>query len=123
MIQPNPSDCAYLSGLFDGEGSISYYQRLQKRKYKKRAYSFWLIRCEISMTDKPTIEWIYSTLKFGSYRVRLPTKSWKGKKTQWRWRVTHRDAFRFAKMIYPYSKTKAQLLLKVIHHYRHRGHV
>jgi len=122
MIQPNPSDCAYLSGLFDGEGCISYYQRLQKRKYKKRAYSFWLIRCEISMTDKPTIEWIYSTLKFGSYRVRLPTKSWKGKKTQWRWRVTHRDAFRFAKMIYPYSKTKAQLLLKVIHHYRHRGH-
>jgi hypothetical protein len=39
------NDKAYIAGLFDGEGSVSYYQRKEKRKGKKRAYDFWIIRC------------------------------------------------------------------------------
>ena len=31
----NENDIAYIAGLFDGEGSVSYYQRKEKRKNKK----------------------------------------------------------------------------------------
>ena len=43
---------AYLAGLFDGEGCITYKQRSQHRKGKPRAYKYWNIRIEINMIDK-----------------------------------------------------------------------
>ena len=30
------NDKAYIAGLFDGEGSVSYYQRKEKRKGKRK---------------------------------------------------------------------------------------
>ena len=64
------NDLAYMAGLFDGEGSVSYYQRKEKRKGKKKAYNFWIIRCEISMTDEYVMKWFYEKLGFGSLRKR-----------------------------------------------------
>ena len=58
------NDKAYIAGLFDGEGSVSYYQRKEKRKGKKKAYNFWIIRCEISMTDEYVMKWFYEKLGF-----------------------------------------------------------
>ena len=58
------NDLAYMAGLFDGEGSVSYYQRKEKRKGKKKAYNFWIIRCEISMTDEYVMKWFYEKLGF-----------------------------------------------------------
>ena len=41
------SEIAYLAGLFDGEGCVTYKQRLEHRKGKPKAYLYWQIRLEI----------------------------------------------------------------------------
>ena len=38
------SNIAYIAGLFDGEGSVSYKQYMRKRKGAKKAYPTWQIR-------------------------------------------------------------------------------
>ena len=111
------NDLAYMAGLFDGEGSVSYYQRKEKRKGKKKAYNFWIIRCELSMTDEYVMKWFYEKLGFGSLRKRLPIKSWKGKKPQWRWNCSHRDALIFAKLLWPHTQIKLHKLEQIIDHY------
>jgi len=120
VIKPNECECAYVAGLFDGEGSV-YYRKLKQIKHQrpgKPVHNVTIIRMEIAMTDRDTIQWCYNLFKIGSFGER---KVKKGYKRQWRWRIAHRDALRVAKMIYHYSKTKAERLLKVIHHYRQRG--
>ena len=111
------NDKAYIAGLFDGEGSVSYYQRKEKRKGKKKAYNFWIIRCELSMTDRYVVEWMHKVLGIGTVIKRLPTKSWTGKKTQWRWRCGYRDALIFAKLLWPYAQVKLHKLEMIIDHY------
>ena len=113
----NEIDIAYIAGLFDGEGSVSYYQRKEKRKGKKKAYNFWVIRCELSMTDQYVVEWMHKVLGVGTVIKRLPTKSWIGKKTQWRWRCCHRDALSFAKLIWPYTQVKLHKIEQILDHY------
>ena len=113
----NQDDIAYMAGLFDGEGSVSYYQRKEKRKGKKKAYNFWIIRCEMSMTDEHVMKWFHETLGFGSLRKRLPIKSWKGKKQQWRWACSHREALVFAKLMWPHTQVKLHKLEQIIDHY------
>ena len=113
----NQNDIAYIAGLFDGEGSVSYYQRKEKRKNKKKAYNYWVIRCEMSMTDPYVMEWFYKTLNVGTLTKRLPTKSWVGRKTQWRWRCGYRDAYSFAKIIWPHAQVKLHKIEQIIDHY------
>ena len=62
------SDAAYIAGLFDGEGSVEYKKRKQHKKGSKKAYDFWSIRCEISMTDQGVMEWFHETIGFGSLK-------------------------------------------------------
>ena len=113
----NQNDIAYMAGLFDGEGSVSYYQRKEKRKGKKKAYNYWIIRCEMSMTDEYVMKWFHETLGFGSLRKRLPIKSWKGKKIQWRWGCSHREALVFAKLLWPHGQVKLHKLEQIMDHY------
>ena len=113
----NQNDIAYIAGLFDGEGSVSYYQRKEKQKNKKKAYNYWVIRCEMSMTDQYVMEWFYKTLDVGTLTKRLPTKSWVGRKTQWRWRCGYRDAYSFAKIIWPHAQVKLHKIEQIIDHY------
>ena len=111
------NDKAYIAGLFDGEGCVSYYKRREKRKGKKKAYNYWMIRCELSMTDQYVVEWMHKTLVVGTVCKRLPIKSWVGKKTQWRWRCGYRDALVFAKLLWPYAQVKLHKLEQIIDHY------
>ena len=113
----NQNDIAYIAGLFDGGGSVSYYQRKEKQKNKKKAYNYWVIRCEMSMTDQYVMEWFYKTLDVGTLTKRLPTKSWVGRKTQWRWRCGYRDAYSFAKIIWPHAQVKLHKIEQIIDHY------
>ena len=116
------SDAAYAAGLFDGEGSV-YFKRMKQIKHKrpgKPVHNVWVVRMEMAMTDKEVIKWCHELFGCGAFGER---KVKNGYKRQWRWRTAHRDALRVAKMIYPYSKTKSHHLLKIIHHYRQRGHV
>jgi len=99
--QLNQTDIAYIAGLFDGEGHVDYAQRWEKRT--KGKYKVWRIHCEIAMTDKYVLEWIHQVLGFGTLR---PKKVPKGKKPQWRWRCSFREALQFAKLIWPHVQVK-----------------
>ena len=58
------SDAAYMAGLFDGEGSIDF----TKRKEKKRSgtYNCRRVSMEISMTDQSVIRWVHEVLGVGT---------------------------------------------------------
>ena len=105
---------AYIAGLFDGEGTIDYTRRWEKKQNAKKKYKFWRISCTVSMTDRPMIEWLHETLGFGTMR---PKKVPKGMKPQWRWRCVFRDALQFAKLIWPYTQTKLHKVEQILDHY------
>jgi len=67
------SDIAYIAGLFDGEGCVSYKQ-VMKRRGKHPAYKTWDIRMEISMTEKSIIHWVHEVLKVGTFSKKPPGK-------------------------------------------------
>ena len=113
----NQNDIAYMAGLFDGEGSVTYKQYMRKRKGKTKAYPTWSIQLEISMTDKEVIRWVHETLNVGSFSKRPPHKSSMGKKMQWRWRCCFRDALYVAKLLWPYAQVKMHAIENIIDHY------
>ena len=114
-------EVAYIAGIFDGEGSVDYAQRMEKKKKTRpKAYLTWRIRCEVSMTNKDVMEWIHKKVGVGCLNLNIKNKSPSSKphwKDQWRWRCTHRDALKFAKMIIPYAKVKKEKLQQIIKHY------
>ena len=111
-----PSEAAYLAGLFDGEGSV-YIKRMDQMKHKrpgKPVHKVWVIRMEIAMTDKEVLEWVWETTGVGAFG---PRKVKEGYKPQWRWRASHRDALKVCKILWPYSRTKLHKIEQVIDHY------
>ena len=106
-------DFAYLAGLLDGEGCVTYKKYWdRKRKDRPRKYLCWRIQMEIVMTHKPTIQWCVDN--FGGKIYEKPRG---GHKMQYRWRRSFRDALKIAKAIIPYSITKKEKLQQVIDHY------
>ena len=108
------TDRAYIAGLFDGEGSVSYKQYMRQRKGAKKAYPTWQIRLEIAMTDQSVLKWITEVLGVGTMG---PRKVRPGRKKQWRWRCSHRDAYYVCLLIWPYAHTKLPKIQQVIDHY------
>ena len=105
-------DTAYITGLFDGEGSLTY--KKYKEKKKNGTYDCWRISMEISMTDQDVIELVHETLMVGTVR---PKKVPTGMKKQWRWRCTFRDCLDVCKKLWPYAIVKLHDIEKVINHY------
>ena len=60
------TNVAYIAGLFDGEGCVSYKQYMRKRSHNKKAYPTWQIRLEMAMTDKSILVWVCEVLKVGT---------------------------------------------------------
>ena len=112
------SDAAYMAGLFDGEGSIDF----TKRKEKKRSgtYNCRRVSMEISMTDQSVIRWVHEVLGVGTV-VKKPRKGLRKNGTkylmQWRWRCTFRDAYYVCRVMWPYAHTKLPKIQQVIDHY------
>ena len=115
------TDRAYIAGLFDGEGCVSYKQYNRKRTNNKKAYPTWQIRLEIAMTDKSVLVWLNEILGVGTVgEKRYKTKYTAGWKKQWRWRCSHRDAFYVCCLIWPWSHVKLPQIQKIIQHYSER---
>jgi len=112
------SDAAYIAGLFDGEGSIDF----TKRKEKKRSgtYNCRRVSMEVTMTDQSVIRWIHEVLGVGTV-VKKPRKGLRKNGTkylmQWRWRCTFRDAYYVCRVLWPYAHTKLPKIQQVIEHY------
>ena len=109
---------AYIAGLFDGEGSIDFTKR--KEKKKSGTYDCRRISMEISMTDRSVILWLHEVLGCGTFSK----KPRKGKRKdgtkylmQYRWRCTFRDAYHVCLLIWPWAHTKLPKINQVIEHY------
>ena len=90
----NETDKAYIAGLFDGEGSIEFKKR--KEKKKSGIYNCIRISMEISMTDQSVLMWLHEVLGVGTL-TNKPRKGLRKNGTkylmQYRWRCTFRDAY------------------------------
>ena len=117
----NISDAAYIAGLFDGDGCVTYKQQMKKRGPDKKAYPTWNIRMEINMTDKPVIQWVHETLGVGTFGEKPPGKGQLGKKMQYRWRCGFRDAFHVSCLLFPYAQVKLDKISQIIDHYTDRN--
>ena len=114
-------DAIYLAGLFVGEGCVQFHRRYKyKKKGKPKAYSFLTCTLDIAMTDKITIDYIRKITGLGSVSLRVKNKSPSSKshwKDQYRWNVSHRNAYEIAKCIAPFAITKQEKLLEIVNHY------
>ena len=117
-------DIAYLAGLFDGEGSIYFAKRIEKKKKHKgkgyRISNSLRLSMEITMTDRSVLLWVHEVLGVGT----LTDKPRKGRRVdgtkylmQYRWRCTFRDAYYVCKLLWPYAHTKLPKIQQVIEHY------
>ena len=119
------TDKAYLAGLFDGEGSIYYAKRPEKKKkHKGKGHRVALtqrINMEVTMTDPLVINWLRETLKVGTV-TKKPRKGLRKDGTkylmQYRWRCVFRDAYFVCCLIYPYSITKLEKVKQILDHYQ-----
>jgi len=111
-------DRAYIAGLFDGEGSIHFKRKPEKKR--SGTYDCMRISMEISMTDRSVLIWVHEVLGVGT----LNKKPRKGKRVdgsnylmQYRWRCTFRDAFYVCCLLWPFAHTKLHKIQQVIEHY------
>ena len=118
------TDIAYIAGLFDGEGSINFNRKIERKKKHKgegyRTSNAMRISMEITMTDKSVLLWTLEVLGCGTL-VKKPRKGLRKDGTkylmQWRWRCTFRDAYYVCCLLFPYAHTKLDKIQKVIEHY------
>ena len=112
------SDIAYIAGLFDGEGSIEFTKR--KEKKKNGIYDCRRISMEIAMTDKSVLVWVHEVLGVGTL-TKKPRKGLRKNGTkylmQYRWRCTFRDAYYVCRLLWPHAHTKLPKIQQVIEHY------
>jgi len=117
-------EAAYISGLFDGEGSIYFTRRPEKKKkHKGKGYRYsnsMRISMEVTMTDESVIRWVHEVLGCGTV-VRKPRKGLRKDGTkflmQYKWRCTFRDALYVCILLWPYAHTKLQKIQQIIDHY------
>tara|TARA_R100001198_G_C5107069_1_gene136443 strand:- start:181 stop:624 length:444 start_codon:yes stop_codon:yes gene_type:complete len=117
-------DAAYIAGLFDGEGSIYYAKRKEKKKaHKGDGYRYSMsqrISMEVTMTDESVIRWMHEVLGVGTVNKK-PRKGRRKDGTkylmQYRWRCTFRDAYYVCCLIWPFAHTKLPKIQQVLNHY------
>ena len=118
------SDVAYIAGLFDGEGSIYFARRIEKKKkHKGKGYRTSMsqrISMEITMTDESVVRWVHEVLGVGTV-VRKPRKGRRKDGTkylmQYKWRCTFRQAYYVCCLIWPYAHTKLPKINQILEHY------
>ncbi len=118
------SDIAYIAGLFDGEGSIYFAKRIEKKKkHKGKGYRESLsqrISMEITMTDESVIRWVHEVLGVGTV-VKKPRKGLRKDGTkylmQYKWRCTFRQAYYVCCLLWPYAHTKSPKIQQILEHY------
>ena len=119
------TEAAYIAGLFDGEGSIYFAKRPEKKKkHKGKGHRISIsqrISMEITMTDESVIRWTHEVLGCGTV-VRKPRKGLRKDGTkylmQWKWRCTFRDAYYVCCLLWPYAHTKLPKIQQIIDHYQ-----
>lgn len=105
-------ECAYLAGLFDGEGCVGYY----KRKGSRSKYSF-LSTVMISQSAARLMTWLRETIGFGTIYSR-PGK----KNIEYHWETNKKaDVVEFLAAIRPYLILKGEQVDILLDHLRAEG--
>ena len=128
QLMISSENIAYLAGLFDGEGSIYFAKRIEKKKkHKGKGYRTSMsqrISMEVTMTDESVIRWMHEVLGVGTVNKK-PRKGRRKDGTkylmQWKWRCTFRDAFYVCRLFWPYAHTKLPKIQQIIEHYSHNS--
>ena len=108
----NVVDAGYIAGLFDGEGSVDFARRKEKRGNVQS------ILMRIEMTDKDVLKWVHETLGVGTVRKRNRSPSRKAHwKDAWVYSIRFRDALHVCKLIWPHIKVKLNKIEQIIDHY------
>ena len=115
---------AYIAGLFDGEGSIYFTRRPEKKKKHKgkgfRYSNSMRISMEVTMTDQSVVRWVHEILGCGTV-VKKPRKGLRKDGTkylmQYKWRCTFRDAFYVCCLLWPHAHTKLPKIQQILDHY------
>ena len=123
------ADIAYITGLFDGEGSIYFARRPEKKKKHNgdgyRTSISQRISMEITMTDRSVLQWVDEVLGCGTL-VKKPRKGLRKDGTkylmQWKWRCTFRDAYYVCMLLFPYAHTKLPKIQQIIDHYSNQDY-
>ena len=116
---------AYIAGVFDGEGSIYFAKRPEKKKKHKgpgyRTSISQRISMEITMTDKSVLKWVHEVLGVGTLNKK-PRKGLRKDGTkflmQYKWRCTFRDAFYVCCVLWPHAHTKLPKIQQILDHYQ-----
>ena len=116
---------AYIAGLFDGEGSIYFAKRPEKKKKHKgpgfRDSNSQRISMEITMTDQSVLKWVHEVLGVGTLNKK-PRKGVRKDGTkflmQYKWRCTFRDAFYVCCVLWPHAHTKLPKIQQILDHYQ-----
>ena len=115
---------SYIAGLFDGEGSIYFAKRPERKKKHKgpgfRYSNSQRISMEITMTDKSVLIWVHEVLGVGTLNKK-PRKGFRKDGTkflmQYKWRCTFRDAFYVCCVLWPHAHTKLPKIQQILDHY------
>ena len=108
----NVVDAGYIAGLFDGEGSVDFARRKEKRGNVQS------ILMRIEMTDEDVLKWVHETLGVGTVRKRNRSPSRKAHwKDAWVYSIRFRDALHVCKLIWPHIKVKLNKIEQIIDHY------
>ena len=109
----NVTDASYIAGLFDGEGSVDFAKRKEKRGNVQS------ILMRIEMTDEDVLKWVHETLGVGTVRKRNRSPSRKAHwKDAWVYSVRFRDALHVCKILWPYAIVKLHKIEQIIDHYQ-----
>ena len=112
----NQNDIAYIAGLFDGEGSVDFKKRREKRGNVQN------ILMRIEMTDESVLNWVHETLGVGTVRKRNRSPSVKAHwKDRWVYSVRFRDALYVCNLLWPYAQVKLHKIEQIIDHYEPRA--
>ena len=110
------STAAYIAGLFDGGGSVDFAKRKEKKRGK--IYTVQRILMRIEMTDEPVLRWVHEKLGVGTVRKRNRSPSVKAHwKDRWVYSVRFRQAYKVAKLLWPFAQVKLHKLEQIIDHY------
>ena len=107
---------AFAAGVFDADGSVNYAQ-YKCNKPNGKVYMKWNVAMEVAQNDLNSIKNFYDIVKVGSIHYKGIGKGSLAKIPQWRWRCSHQNAFKLAKLFIPYAVCKREKLLQIINHY------
>lgn len=105
-----PTEVAWLSGFFDGEGCLMCYMSGRNRQYKTH-------RITITNTHKPSLDYVSRITNIHGIDKKTMTKiqKRKGYKQQWTWRTNaQKEIVDICKQMLPYLVVKKNVVKKFL---------